>query len=288
MQEAEKQLGNHPGLRPKETATHSCQAFLEPQDGQDYSNSIFKDCAGHSICFTNCRFFSCVFERCYFRSARFVNCTFVGARFIDCNFREATFVRCDLKYSQFRGTLAEIQQLLVNLPDWPNVRRDLIRSLRLNFHGLGDTPAVRRLIREELEAEREHLRQARERRSGYYADHYGSIQARIRVYWQSFLLWLDRVIWGHGEYPGKLLIALVVFLTGMTTWHWLSFSSSGQLSTSLGDFSIAGRDVLRTFLALPASGVEARLSIALTLVAVGRFIFFGLVVGTITRLLARR
>ena len=250
---------------------------------EQVASSHFRDCAGDKASFESVDFSYCVFERCYFRKSAFKDCRFTGARFIDCNLREAQFAGCDLKYVTFRGSHVETRQMLANLPDWPNVRRDLMRALRVNAVSVGDVEAIKHFVREEIEAEREHLRQARLSKSGYYYDHYSGFRRQASVRWKSVVLWLDRWIWGHGEYPLRLLLSTAIYLT-IATLVVAAFWTPREP----GVFSSASNAVLSVFFGIKidsSSLLPAGFSVVL---AASRFVFLGLFVATLGKLISKR
>lgn len=196
----------------KETTSHVDETFTGEFTSESFEHHHFKDVNARSAIFADCVFSYCTFERVYFRDARFKACRFVGARFIDCNFRGAMLNSCHLDYATFRGTLLEPKEFLANLPPYPNVQVELLRSLRMNAHGLGDVAAVNLFVREELHAEREHWRKARHKADAYYSEKYGAPLQRVLVYYRSFVTWLDWFLWGHGEHPWKLVRTLALLL----------------------------------------------------------------------------
>src|SRR5262249_54734578 len=127
----------------------------------DYSGMRLEDLNGHKKTFENCNFSASYIARGYFREAKFTNCKFVGCRIKETNFREACFIQCDFRYTIFDRCLLPIKELISNLPQWPNVRRELVQNLRANVRAVGDFNADHLLLHYELEAERDHWAKAR-------------------------------------------------------------------------------------------------------------------------------
>ena len=46
------------------------------------------------------------------------------------------------------------KEMLINLSSWPNVNRDWLRRLRINYEGLGDVASVKACVRQEMLASR--------------------------------------------------------------------------------------------------------------------------------------
>lgn len=268
------------GLVEKGDLLIAYNAFKDVPAGSNYRGKHFRDCSGDKQSFKDCVFNGCVFERSYFHAANFRNCSFIGCKFIDCNFREAQFSRCKFEFTQWRNTWLEPDQMLANLPEWPNARRDFLRALRVNAASTGTVEAVRKFVREELRAEREHLRQAREARSGYYYDHYRGFRAQAKIRVKSFAHFLDRWVWGHGEYPLQLAIACLLFLLLLTLLVWTATGFQG--------FGAACFRVFGAFLGLSLSDVPVQPSYVEVVATLVRFLFIGLFVATIGKLISRR
>ncbi|WP_206360226.1 pentapeptide repeat-containing protein, partial [Pseudomonas viridiflava] len=92
------------------------------------------------------------FNRCYFRGVIFTSCDFTSSRFIDCNFKGAKFIHCKFNYATFRRTIVESGEIIANLPYEPNVRRDLLRNLRVDARELGSVEEESLYIQHEIEA----------------------------------------------------------------------------------------------------------------------------------------
>src|SRR5690606_25022996 len=139
---------------------------------------------------------------------------FTGCRFIGSNLRESTFVGCTFDYASFERTYVEPDILEHGCPGWENLQLHFARTLRTNFQQIGNSQAVNRAIRAELEATRIHLKKAWRSRESYYRSKYtGTKRARLFVDWLKFVLldWL----WGNGESAVKVVRAVLVLLLVM-------------------------------------------------------------------------
>jgi hypothetical protein len=243
-------------VTPKPATTHADEHFRGEFKDQSFEHHHFRDVNARSAVFTDCDFSYCTFERVYFRDATFKNCRLIGARFIDCNFRAATLNLCHLDYASFRGTVLDAREFLANLPPFPNVKVELLRSLRMNAHGLGDVASVNLFVREELAAEREHWRRARHKADTYYAQKYGAPLQRLLVYYRSFVTWLDWFLWGHGEHPWKLVRTLILLLF---VFSLIALVNGGALggSTSISEagraWTTAAKTTVAVFVGVPLS-----------------------------------
>lgn len=257
----------------------------------NYSNIRFTDANGFGVTFNNCNFAYCIFERAYFRKARFNNCSFVGSLFINCVLRSSTFESCNLSYVRFKDSLISVDSVIRSLPLEPSIRRELLQNLRINARSIGDEKGVKTFIREELCAEREHYRKAREMKEDYYVKKYKGIVNWIKVRVNSLLLWLDYHFWGHGEYPANLvrfILGLLVLLS------LIVLLSSDQLNGSISIQQLPGlllkscEATAYTFLGInKSSDIEVGLFLTILLILI-RYVTFGLFVGMLFRSFSKR
>ncbi len=280
------------GLQKIQRKTYTDITFTQDVENQNFQHAHFSDVGGRGITFKNCDFSYCVLTGAYFPDASFEKCKFTGARLIDCNFHNATFYGCDFKYAQFRGTLINSKEVLSNLPEWENVKRDLMMSHRKNAEGIGDMEAVKRYIRAELDASREHWRKARERKESYYAKKYAGLSAQLRVIMESMFLYFDRVIWGHGEYPFQLVkttIALLLIFTALVAYQNEIISSSTSIGSIGSNLYSAFLGTVLLFLGFSQPHPNVQISTWLTVaIIVSRYLALGLFVSMIFRRLSRR
>jgi len=276
------------GVEPRPAATVSYSFFQRSLTKQNCQHYIFRDTGAKKLQFEDCDFSYCLFERAYFHNCTFINCKFIGARFVDCNFRGATFDGCDFEYASFRQTLIAHKQLLVNLPAWPNVRRELVRSLRKNAEGLGDAEAVKAFVREELTAAREHLKKAREGKESYYAQKYKGVTNKISVHWQSLWVWLDWHVWGHGEYPWRIVRTIALIVCGAALWQ-ISTDPTTSMAIPVNDLARAVtwhlKNVAYSFLGIKVASISDGMAAFLSL---ARYVSLGLFISILYKTLSRR
>lgn len=261
---------------------------------RDFKHTLFKDIDGKEKTFRNCDFSYCVFIRAYFRKAKFKNCKFIGSRFYDCNFRGAELTECDFDYAQFKDTLIASYEVMQNLPKYPNQKRDLMQFHRVNAESIGDFEAIKIYVRAELEATREHWRKARIRSDRYYKDKYPGVKNYFKACFKSLYLLLDWIIWGHGEYPGKLFRSILVLLVGYAVWIFFQIggiaenTTIAQIGILIWDSVIVGISI---FLGTPSVSDEYLLKISWgtkAIIVLTRYVSLGLFISALFRQLSKR
>jgi hypothetical protein len=216
---------------------------------------------------------------------------------LDCNFRNAQLSKCDFRYSTFRGTLISAEQVIGNQPEWPSARVELMQTHRVNAVSIGDDAAIKLYAREEMLAKREDYRRARQRRESHYAEKYKGALNWLKVRWNSFWLWVDWTVWGHGEYPLKLLRSTVLLLLLLTFFVLVDAQcfASGQTieaiaantytSLKLSISAYLGTPYVQTYIAQLPAAVGW---VPITLFALLRYVTLGLFVSLLIRRLAKR
>ena len=197
-------------------------AFVNERcDNAQISNAVYNHCSFISMGFKRATFqdvdFShCVFFNCYFRDAIFKNCKFIGAKFIDCNFTHSDIAVCDFSYSDWQNTNIEPNQVLRNLPPWPNVRYDLLQNLKSNARTRGDGASARTFFLAAMDASIEKYKDNAFSSQRWHRDKYKGLQ-RISVGLKWLGLKIERALWGFGESPAtiiKLGLFSIAFFAG--------------------------------------------------------------------------
>jgi len=259
--------------------------------GKKHPYSQFTDVNGKGRVFEGYDFSYCVFVRAYFHNATFSGCKFIGAHFVDCNFRNAQIRGCDFSYATLSGSKIPTNQILNNLPDRPNVRRELLQILRRNAMSIGDYDAEKTFVVREIDAKKEHYRLVSKRPDSYHQNKYSFWQAvwhRIKYHG----LQLDWLLWGHGERLWIAPIALVILLAA------LSLCLAAQTFTSIPNptftiavdlFWIAFVYHSNLFLGLPVdqAGIKGLMWIDWLLV-ITRYVAIGVLVAALYRRLSHR
>jgi hypothetical protein len=241
----------------------------------------------------NCTFRSAVLVHCYFRGVVFTNCDFTSAKFIDCNFKEAKFVHCKFNYSSFRRTIVESSEIIANLPVEPNVRRDLLRNLRVDARELGSTEDESLYIRHEIAASDLFCISAFLGKDPFYRNKYGSL-ARWGYLGQWLQSKISGAVWGNGEKPIRLiftclaltaLIAAVLLFYGRVTGI---LHPGENFHTNLW---LAIKLAIMEFVGVPytVSEYSLRVPIWISVIAVClRYVVIGLLVSVMFRTFSRR
>ena len=163
--------------------------------------------------FEGARLKNCRLERCYLRNTVFRGADLTGTQFCDCNLRHASFDASQLWYVTFDRCDLDYGALLDNLPPQHNLRRHLLRSLRMNALDRGDTLVARRILLKELEAERMEQYGILTGETTYFKENFTTAD-RINALGTWILHNLSRHFWGYGLRVAILLrsAAAVVLL----------------------------------------------------------------------------
>jgi hypothetical protein len=256
--------------------------------GADLSYYHFQDIEAKGLKFSKCKFQHCVFERCYFRNVTFEDCDFIGARFIDSNLRGAILITCKIEYTFYRATVLDRAQFAANLPLWENVRAEVARSLRTNAHGLGDSEGVNYFINVEMDGTLEHWWKAFRQKESYYKKKYPGVR-RFQAFGRYVYYRLDRLAWGHGERPMRILRNILLLLCCSAIYLTVTEPSISNLPVGqvvqkfIASLLLSGH----IFLGAPPQVSQAPPTVSLLLVAL-RYVSIALFVGVFSKRLARR
>lgn len=278
-------------LHPEELKVINSASFPSQVSDKLFIRFHFIDLVAKGTTFKNCNFSHSIFTRAYFRNAKFIDCKFIGACFYDCNFRHAELHNCDFKYANFQHTLIPASEIIANLPEWPNVKRELLQSHRSNAQSLGDNDAAQIYIREEMAALREHYRRAREKKEAYYAAKYKGINKWLEVRWRSFTLWLGWITWGYGEYPLILLRFAVLSLIALGIIVTLQTSAffQGMMLPQIGIAAWEGsKSTIFIFLGVPSAELLSVHWILSIIIVLLRYVLLGLFISVIFRRFSKR
>lgn len=242
---------------------------------KDFKHQQFTDFSGHNKKITNCDFSYTVFQRAYFRKVIFENCDFTGAKFIDSNLRDAEFINCKFPYAIFKFTLIRYTEVVKNLPEWPNVRIILLQNHKANANSFGDSKSSRLYLRLEIESSKEHLRSARKKNDGYYKTKYGGFWRSAEVFWKNFVIYIDDLLWGHGESPWKIARNAALFILMIAIIQTLRLPEMTKISfweLRESFISFIWSD-FKVFVGVPADQVSDKFKVALILL---RYLTLGL------------
>lgn len=231
--------------------------------------------------FDNCDFSYSDFDAAYLRNCTFDSCKFIGCKFSNTNLRGSKFIGCTFDYVQFYNTLVEAEILDTGCPGQENIQQKFARTLRLNFHQIGDVVAANKAIKIELEANRIHLYKAWRSRESYYRKKYPRLQ-RLKMFieWLKFIL-LD-FFWGNGESPLKLLRSLA-FLVALIALGDVYFLRNEYILSSYTSGFLQAPEVLLGLYRPPNFS-----GLLLAGLAVLRYILIACLVSIIIKRLSRR
>lgn len=201
----------------KASIKHESRHIETPQVGTNFTHNIFSFVTAKSITFTDCDFSHCKLNDCYFSECTFENCKFTGAKFVDSNLRKSDFNGCNFDYTDFRNTKLDYKRIKASLPALASIRMKVLPILRKNFESLGDLPTVRMVLSDEINAQREHYKEALFAESTYYKK---TLKSRAIAGWNWFRLTVGKWSWGFGENPIFLTftIILLIFVVSSATF----------------------------------------------------------------------
>lgn len=227
-------------------------------------------------------------ERCYLRKASFRGLDLTGTTFVKCNLDHAVLSSCKLDYVVIDDCDVDYRSFLENLPPQPNLRRRLLRSLRVNAATRRDVEE-RDLLLAELRAERDELRNTFLGSNAYFR----SKPALVRV--RAFGLWMahqfQRALWGYGLQIWALTRAAAVLIAVSSATIWFlevpflvadktrSLSVLEALLLTLASFSTVGLEGMR-----PVSMVGTLFTVTQGVAGAS---FLGLLAATVYRKIAR-
>lgn len=273
---------------PKNRVIVDSQFITKSCEGDDFKNHVFTDVGCNKLTFKFVDFSFCIFDNAYFRDCKFEKCKFIGAKFIDSNFKGASFVNCKFQYSTFKNTEISCNELLSNLSPWPNANRDWLRRLRMNYESLGDVASIKACVKEEMLASRDHLRKAREAKESYYSDTYKGFLSQASIRWESFLNFIDWHLWGHGEHPYKLGVAVLIWIAALSLvvmFDSYEITPASIWSDIAKSYLLSLRDVGYTFTGIKQPSVSEGLA---SLLSISRYIALGLFISVLYKSIARR
>ncbi|WP_433760927.1 pentapeptide repeat-containing protein [Brucella anthropi] len=260
-------------------------------EGANFSHAHMLDVSGKKQLFEKVDFSYSVIIRGYFHQSQFKRCNFTGTRFVDCNFRNANFEDCDFSYCDFTGSRIETDEILRNLPDRPNVRRELLQVLRKNALSMGDVSASRAFVIAELSARKEHLRRAWKQEENYYKKKYKGIRKQSTILIQRTGLWLDGFLWGHGEKLWNLPVSALIilaFFSLVSSVSWASSISDPSVAQLITQFKAYMIYYVSLFLDAPYKDDLSHIVLIDWLIVIFRYVSLGILVSGLFRWLSHR
>ncbi|MDQ3677562.1 MAG: pentapeptide repeat-containing protein [Actinomycetota bacterium] len=184
-------------------------------DGEPLADAKFVQCTFANVSFKDadlrrCVFSACVFEGCYFRETKIRDCHFPATRFLDCEFIRPKISGGGFAYSRFVRSVPPYDFLELNLPQEPNLCRDLTANLASEASHLGMDKDARRYRLRSIEEAELSLSRGWRWKDEYAETHFRTGVERARAWLQLAGSRLNGVIWGHGERIRRLLGSLAV------------------------------------------------------------------------------
>jgi hypothetical protein len=177
-------------------------------------------------------FLQCVFDEVYARHALFENVNFSGSYFKNCNFSNSTFYHCDLSFCKFEKCDLPYKSIMSCLPSEPNIRRELARSLKVNYQGLGNKKIADIFLDIEIEANEQELMAIFKSSETYYKQRYDWGQ-RFSSLFEWGWLKAAGLVWGYGHRILRLIISYLVLMSSLSILLALSHSSFKEVSTGI-------------------------------------------------------
>lgn len=197
-------------------------------ENKDCSNRLFIRLVSKGIRFEKVDFKYTIFDTCYLRNCVFDSCDFTGCRFMGSNLHGSSFSGCIFDYVYFERTIIDDEILSVGCPSVENLKLKFARTLRQNFQQLGDSRAVNKAMKVELQATEVNLKKSWKSNESYYRKKYNGPKRVFKfVEWAAFKT-LD-FIWGNGENAWKLLRSIVLFLLCMSIYDVIYFKNAINL-----------------------------------------------------------
>lgn len=262
-------LQGHPMEIPIETMEQDGKTYFDLRgirieqtqlDGSIIKNVNLRWSTVHDVGFKNTRLIKCnlsqtIFSECYFRRALFQKCDIVNAKFDASDFSDARIENSWLDFSTFRGCEIALRNIAFRPDTTPQALVRVCRNLKLNAMSMGLFADAGELTFLEKTYDRHALYDR-----AFRGDH-EHIGARLRaiVDWTGSVMlnWL----WGYGEKPARLALAMLVNILlfgtlqywldgipGKAWWEHVYFSGITFLTIGYGDMVPSG--VVPSFLAV--------------------------------------
>ncbi len=182
-------------------------------DNAELRRCVFSNVDARESTITGGRIRRTIFRDCYLHSVKFDGVDLMGSEFWNCNLRYATFDRCKMWFVTFHGCDLDYDHLISCLPpekSEPNMRVRILRSLRENATGRGESAIADHLLLFELSAERRHLLNLVLIAGDYYKKF--TPGQRISALVSLVLHYLQLGIWGYGLRVKNLMISALVLV----------------------------------------------------------------------------
>ena len=209
--------------------------------------ATFRDVGFKGARLEKCNLSQVGFFECYFRRARFERCDIVSAKFESCDFSSARIEASRLDFATFKSCEITLQNFVFRKDSNPQTLVRACRNLKLNAMSMGHFADAGDLAYMEKSYERQAFFGRAFRGNGEDAGG----RTKAAAAWLGSLLLSG--IWGYGEKPARLVLAIIaaIFAFG-TLQYWLGavpdngwwahvyFSGITFLTIGYGDLSPVG------------------------------------------------
>lgn len=174
------------------------------------SRSLFVRLGLKHAKFSGCQLTRNIFEDCYLREAEFKNVDFSGSFFKDCNLERAKFQSCTLRYMRFNRCIINYDEILGSLPsepDQPDLRIQMLNSLKQNAIEMGQMEKSDELLLQIIQAEKKELKNRFLLPTSYYKERYNNWSSRVSAFFKWLFMLINDYLWGYGLKPLRLIFS---------------------------------------------------------------------------------
>lgn len=204
--------------------------------------STIRDVGFKGAKLVDCNLSQASFSECYFRRTVFQKCDIVNSKFDSSDFSNARIEASRLDFATFRSCEIDLASIVFRQDASPQVLARICRNLKLNAISMGHFADASALAYLEKTYERHVL----------YHQAFDAKREPTGVRLKAIALWLDAVflnwLWGYGEKPARLALAMLVAIFGFGTlqyalngiagrgwWEHVYFSGITFVSVGYGD-----------------------------------------------------
>jgi len=183
--------------------------------------STIRDVGFKGAKLVDCNLSQAVFSECYFRRATFQGCDIVNSKFDSCDFPNARLDASRLDFARFRKCEIDLAGIVFRDDANPQVLARVCRNLKLNAITMGHLADASELAFMEKTFERRVL----------YGQAFAGNRAAPGARFKAISYWLDAVLfnwlWGYGERPWRLAVAMLVTMFAFGTFQYALDALSG-------------------------------------------------------------
>ena len=204
--------------------------------------STIRDVSFKGAKLVDCNLSQAGFSECYFRRTVFQNCDMINAKFDSSDFSNARIDASRIDFATFKDCEIALRDIRFRADANPQALARVCRNLKLNAISMGRFADASDLAYMEKTYDRHVL----------YQQAFAPKSERSGVRLKAIAFWLDAILfnwlWGYGERPGRLALAILVVVFGFGTlqyalngipgsgwWEHIYFSGITFVSVGYGD-----------------------------------------------------